>query len=378
MQPKKLKVLFTTAAILLASTATTYAQVIAYDNGVQPGNQNYPASLGNDFTVNSPIAVTSLGAFASGGAAGFAGTITVGIYTTAGSLVAGPLSFSGSTATSAGTYNDGDWFKTLSPAVVLPAGNYSIVAVGFTSDKDGNSTIAGYIPPTQNTGGGLITFSTQGRYDANTVDTTLTFPTTTGTFQFLAGTFQFALTLSVGPGECVPFPVTLAAPAGPNGAAVTLTSSDATIADFSPGVNPVLVIIEPGATSPTRGEIPQICGVKFGTVKVTASPGVTPVNQTVVVRVAAALSFAYSSYTATAGSDARIELDLSAPAPAGGLTVNLFSNPAVATVPATTVIPAGSTSVIVQATAVAPGSTTISATTSAPNVTGATTSLTVH
>ncbi len=181
-------------ALMLASTATTYAQVIAYDNGVQPGNQNYPASLGNDFTVNSPILVTSLGAFASGGAAGFTGTITVGIYSTTSMLLVTPtISFSGSSASSAGTYINGDWFKPLSPAVVLPPGNYSIVAVGFTADLDGNSTGGGYTPATQNTGGGLITFSPNGRYDANTADTTLTFPTDTigNPFQFLAGTFQF-------------------------------------------------------------------------------------------------------------------------------------------------------------------------------------------
>jgi hypothetical protein len=172
-----------------ANAATTFT---AYDNGVQPGNQNYPASLGNDFTVNSAIIVSSLGAFASGGAAGFSGSITVGIYnTTTQALVAGPITFSGNTAASAGTYSNGDWFKPLSPAVLLPAGNYSVVAVGFTNDKNGNSTIAGYTAPTQNTGGGLITFSTTGRYDPNGADTSLTFPTTSGTFQFLAGTFQF-------------------------------------------------------------------------------------------------------------------------------------------------------------------------------------------
>jgi hypothetical protein len=190
---KQLKTLFTTSAILLALTATSYAQVIAYDNGVQPGNQNYPASLGNDFTVNGPIIVTYLGAFASGGAAGFTGTITVGIYNTSTqALVAGPISFSGSSLASAGTYSNGDWFKLLPLAVLLPAGHYSIVAVGFTSDKDGNSTEAGYTAPTHNTGGGLISFSPAGRYDADLADTTLTFPTTTGTFQFLAGTFVFA------------------------------------------------------------------------------------------------------------------------------------------------------------------------------------------
>jgi hypothetical protein len=191
---KQLNTLLITSAILLASTATSYAQIIAYDYGVQPGNQNYPASLGNDFTVNSPITITALGAFASGGAAGFSGTLTVGIYnTTTMALVAGPISFSGSSVASAGNYHNGEWFKPLSPRVHLPAGNYSIVAVGFTFDLDGNSTIAGYVAPTQNSGGGLITFSSTGRFDPNGADTTLTFPPTAGPVQFLAGTFRFLL-----------------------------------------------------------------------------------------------------------------------------------------------------------------------------------------
>src|SRR5580704_19304529 len=102
---KRLRLTIAAAGALLLSANISFAQVIAYDSGVQPGNQNYPASLGNDFTVNSPIVVTSLGAFASGGAAGFAGTITVGIYnTTTTLLVAGPISFSGNSAGSAGTY----------------------------------------------------------------------------------------------------------------------------------------------------------------------------------------------------------------------------------------------------------------------------------
>ena len=111
-------------ALMLASTVTAYAQTSAYVYGVQPGNQNYSASLGNDFTVNSPTVVTSLGSFASGGSAGFAGTITVGIYnTTTTALVVGPLSLSGNTAASAGTYDgNGDWFKRLPTAVDVTPG----------------------------------------------------------------------------------------------------------------------------------------------------------------------------------------------------------------------------------------------------------------
>jgi hypothetical protein len=177
-------------------------------------------------------------------------------------------------------------------------------------------------------------------------------------FSLMGGTVT--LTLPVEPGKCVPFPVTLAAPAGPNGAVVTLTSSDSTIVDFRPGVNPVMVTIPAGATSPQKP--PQVCGVQFGTATVSASPGVTNTSQVVVVQVTATLSFARTNVMMTTANEAHVELLLTALAPAGGLTVNLSSdNAAVATVPTTVIIPANLRSVIVPVTGVAAGSTTIHA-----------------
>ncbi len=68
-------------------------------------------------------------------------------------------------------------------------------------------------------------------------------------------------------------------------------------------------------TSPTRGEIPQVCGVSFGTAPVSAAPGVTTTSQTVTVQVTATLSFALASSTAPAGTQDRLQLNLSVPAP---------------------------------------------------------------
>jgi len=180
--------LVTAATTLLWFVSASSAQTIAYDAAVQAGNQGFTGNLGLDFNVTAPIVVTSLGAF-DNNADGFTGTITVGIFDrTATTLVAGPLTFTGT----AGTLVNSDRFMALASPVILPVGTYSIVAVGFNAtDLNGNSTIAGFTPPTENAGGS-ISFVGTGRYDSNT---TLDFPTTvppgTPSNVFAAGTFQF-------------------------------------------------------------------------------------------------------------------------------------------------------------------------------------------
>ena len=197
-------------------------------------------------------------------------------------------------------------------------------------------------------------------------------------FNLVAGTFTLSIT--VGPGQCVPFPVNLAASAGPSGADITLTSSDPSTVTMTNNVNPILVFIPAGATQPAPRRIPEVCGVNFGTATVTAPPGgvaLAPFTQTVVVQVTATLSFAPASVTVTAIRQARLTLNLSAPAPAGGLTVNLSSdNPGVATVPLQATIPANGTSVTISVTGVATGSTLIHAS-ALPNVPDTTAIVTV-
>ncbi|HTA47727.1 MAG TPA: hypothetical protein VK789_35055 [Bryobacteraceae bacterium] len=182
----------------------------------------------------------------------------------------------------------------------------------------------------------------------------------------------------VATGLCISFPATLAAPAGPGGVFLTLTSSDPSMVTFENGINPLLVFFPAGATSP-QGRTPQVCGVNFGTVTVSASGGTLSSGQTVSVEVTDTLDFFPASFTMMASTQqGRLTLTLSGLAPAGGLTVNLSSdNPGVATVPATVTIPANATSVIVPVTGVAPGSTQIQAS-NLPNVLFATASLTVQ
>ena len=179
--------------------------------------------------------------------------------------------------------------------------------------------------------------------------------------------------LTVGPGNCIPFPVTLTSPAGANGAFVTLTSSNPSTLTLENNSNSILVFIPAGATTPS-GRMPQVCGVNFGTATVTASGNVLFPGQA--VEVTAALSFYPASATFTRSTQERLTLTLSA-VPASGATVNLSSdNPGVATVPATVTIPPNSTSAIVPVTAVASGSTLIHA--SLANVPDTTASVTVQ
>ena len=175
------------ASLLIANSS---AQTISYDASVQSGNQNYPGNLGLDFDVNQSIVITSLGAFDSN-ADGFTGTVSVAIFNRNTGLQVGPsAAFTGLN----GTLVNGDRFLAVTP-FVLPPGNYSVVAVGYSnSDLNGNSTTGGlFVPSTESSGGGAISFVGSGRYDGNT---TLDFPSIVppGTPEnvFLAGTFRFA------------------------------------------------------------------------------------------------------------------------------------------------------------------------------------------
>jgi hypothetical protein len=184
--------------------------------------------------------------------------------------------------------------------------------------------------------------------------------------------------IPVGLGMCVPFPVTLGAPAGPNGVFITLTSSDSTTVSLEPftNINSVIAFIPAGATTPTTDRrMTQVCGVNLGSTVVTVSGG--GLSSIQAVQVTATLSFTPASVTMTTTRQERLILNLSAPAPIGGLTVNLSSdNPSVATVQATVTIPANITSVIVPVNGVAVGSTLIHAS-ALPSVPDTTVSVTV-
>jgi hypothetical protein len=97
---------------------------------------------------------------------------------------------------------------------------------------------------------------------------------------------------------------------------------------------------------------------------------------TVMINAVIALSLAPDPLVVTRGLTAAITVSLSAPAPAGGLTIDLSTeNPATASVPPTVSVPEGATSAEVTVTGVAVGSTTMRA--GAPGTTEATATVNV-
>ena len=162
-------------AVTLAPAAQA-ASVIAYSfSGAQVGNQPYTQAMGSDFTVNTPITVTSLLAFDHNADGFTAGTsITVGIFTQTGVQVGASQVFTGS----AGVIKGGS-FRSLPVSINLPAGDYSIVGQGFNvNDPNYNISFAPSLPlPILDTGAGQLTFGTF-RYEQTF--TGFGFPTTVG------------------------------------------------------------------------------------------------------------------------------------------------------------------------------------------------------
>jgi hypothetical protein len=182
------------------------------------------------------------------------------------------------------------------------------------------------------------------------------------------GAILLPATATVNANQSIPLQISLATGAPVGGATVTLTSSDPSKATV-----PATIFIPQLATTPATQ--PQLTGVNFGSVTITASsPGFIGSKETVTVT--AGLSFSPQSLTIAKGVTKNLTLNLSSPAPAG-LTVNLSSdNPAIATVPATVSFLTGATSVTVAVTGVGSGATTIHAS-DLPNLADTTASVTV-
>ncbi|MBY0504305.1 MAG: PKD domain-containing protein [Bryobacteraceae bacterium] len=122
------------------------------------------------------------------------------------------------------------------------------------------------------------------------------------------------------------------------------------------------VVFQEGQTTPLSQ--PRLTGRALGTTLITATAIGLSTNRTT-VRVGLGMSFAAPTVAITGTATENLALNLSAPAPVGGLTINLATtNPAVATVPATVFFGQGAVTLNVPITGVGAGSTTLTATSS--------------
>ena len=174
--------------------------------------------------------------------------------------------------------------------------------------------------------------------------------------------------LDVAPGESVSLPVSLSQPAPPGGLTLFLETEDEAIATITPAV-----FVPAGQQLPTAN--PQVSGVAIGQTVVTATAERFAPDQAAIT---VTLELRFARESTPLGLDTReVQLLLSAPAPAGGLTIDLATDdPAIATVPATVTALAGTTSVLIPVTGVGNGLTLLRA--SALDVDEATTEISVN
>ena len=132
------------SAVVLGLSSASRAQLPAFPTfsttGALTGNQGWGGLLGSYFTVTGPqgLTIRDIGVFDSG-ADGFQSgtTLQVAIFTQAGVQVTATETFTNLSpgSLSAGSYR----FKSLPSDLLLPSGNYAIVAQGFnTNDMNYN------------------------------------------------------------------------------------------------------------------------------------------------------------------------------------------------------------------------------------------------
>ena len=232
---------------------------------------------------------------------------------------------------------------------------------GLTINLSSTNTTVAFVPPTVSFSAGATSVSVPvtGLASGSTTIHASSLPNIADTTATVTDTSGLLLPANVivGPGQSIAFPVTLSSAAPAGGVFVTLSTSDASKVTVTSGF-----IIPAGLTAPLVGA--RVNGVNFGQATITASAqGYAPATQ--VVTTGFTVSFSPTSLTVAGGSTQQLFLLLSGTAPAGGLTVNISStNPGAATVPATVVIPAGTTNINVPVKGVGPGSAVIHASTS--------------
>jgi hypothetical protein len=202
---------FIAASALACISLGANAGIIALESSRETGNQGYTGNLGMDFDVLAPIYVTRVGAYDGRQEVPVVGQlgdgvqpidevapivgdlvdsflIEVGIFDrNTQTLVAGTFA----TVTGLDPLDGKSRFVDIAD-VFLGAGQYSIVARGYSdANKNGNAGIGG-TPPSINDGGGLISFVGGARYGLE--GNVFAFPTTLDggpANRYDAGTFEF-------------------------------------------------------------------------------------------------------------------------------------------------------------------------------------------
>ena len=298
----------TGTATITSGSAAGSAIITATAAGFQDGTANVNVSL-RGMTLGAPSSLVGVGR-------SLTGTITLGQPAPTGGLAVNLVS---------GNTN----FVTVSPAIVT-------IAQGGTT---GTFTINGIAA-----GSSTITAGADGASNA-----TLTMTATTSSL------ISMGIPPVVAPGQSASVAVSLGIVAPEGGVTISFVSSDPNVMTITPSV-----FVPAGQRTPAAN--PQITGVVPGTALLTASAaGFAPDTRS--GNVTLTLSFTpVGGVTVIAGRTSNITLNLSSPAPAGGLTLNTsIDNTAMATVPPTITVAAGSTSVAVTVSGVAVGNTTVRA-----------------
>lgn len=140
-------------AVFAFSKANAQCAYQAYSAADTLGNQQYTERLGLIFTVNDAVTITHLGVF-DHDSDGLNRAITVGIIRNADSVtVAGPIVLLGTSDTLIGTYR----YQPITP-LILPPGQYTVVAVGYGAGENNGNTNSGDPAVAIDNGNGLLTF----------------------------------------------------------------------------------------------------------------------------------------------------------------------------------------------------------------------------
>ncbi len=194
--------------LIISGGVTVFAQTCteAMTSTATNGNQGWTGLLSTDFTVNSSVTVTKLGAFSfdglaiANGAWNGAGTgIRVGIYKTNAPNIGFVPGLDVVITAADGLPAPGRFvYQAVSPVVLAP-GDYTVVSLGWNGLQRNANTNTGDPNPVYNTGGGAINYVYAGnnvvRYDGSM---TWGLPSISYSgASYHAGTFEFCTTAPV-------------------------------------------------------------------------------------------------------------------------------------------------------------------------------------